>query len=37
MLAVLQQQAVTTSPGTTKAAAAHVTALLANIRLALAS
>ena len=34
MLAVLQQKAVTTSPGTTKAAAAHVTALLASIRLA---
>jgi hypothetical protein len=34
MLAVLQQQAVTTSPGTTEAAAAHVAALLASIRLA---
>jgi hypothetical protein len=34
VLAVLQQQAVITSPGTTNAAAAHVTALLASIRLA---
>jgi hypothetical protein len=34
ILAVLQQQAVITSPRTIKAAAAHVTALLANIRLA---
>ena len=33
ILAVLQQQAVITSPGTTKAAAAHVAALLASIRL----
>jgi transposase len=34
ILAVLQQKAVITSPGTTTAAAAHVTALLASIRLA---
>jgi hypothetical protein len=34
ILAVLQQPAVVTSPGTTEAAAAHVTALLASIRLA---
>ena len=34
ILVVLQQQAVITSPGTIKAAAAHVTALLASIRLA---
>jgi transposase len=34
VLAVLQQQAVITSPGTTKAAAAHVMALLTSIRLA---
>ena len=34
VLAVLQQQAVITSPGTITAAAAHVTALLASIRLA---
>jgi hypothetical protein len=34
ILAVLQQPAVVTSPGTTEAAAAHVTALRASIRLA---
>ena len=34
ILAVLQQQAVIVSPGTTKAAAAHVTALLPSVRLA---
>jgi transposase len=34
ILAVLQQPAVITSPGTTEAAAAHATALLASIRLA---
>ena len=34
ILAVLQQQAVITCPGTIEAAAAHVTALLASIRLA---